>query len=169
MGRAVRLEVISRSMEPMLRRGDHIWVAQASPLQLAQGDLVTFQVNSGVYTHRLIAQDEHTLSTKGDNHFHLDKPVSHTAVFGRVIAIERGGTRLDLRTQQWWPFLRLQGWLAGLEGQTYLTWRRLLNHSGLLSIIVPTRLLQLAFQILHHIMFAVALRYGGRSSKSSST
>lgn len=78
--------VTSGSMEPAFSRGDLIYTQAAAFDELSVGDVVTFQSDSGILTHRIYSIDLNTASlrTKADASPYLD-PVSVTEdmVIGR--------------------------------------------------------------------------------------
>ncbi|MEG1720346.1 MAG: signal peptidase I [Pseudoflavonifractor sp.] len=80
--------VSSVSMEPALRRGDLLFVAPVTLAALEPGNLLTYQVNGAVLTHRVYALDEATgvVRTKADAQDHLDPlPVTEDQFIGRPV------------------------------------------------------------------------------------
>lgn len=69
-GDVVLLSVLSGSMNPMLRVGDIIVVAQVDPTTIVPGDVIAFTDPAGrkniIITHRVIACTEEGFQTKGD-------------------------------------------------------------------------------------------------------
>lgn len=108
-GNELRLRVDGDSMTPLIRPGDVVIVKPAALHQLACGDVVTVRRPSGdIVSHRIIIRSDTALVTKGDNMRRPD-PVWHAGdVLGRVVIIERGDTRIDLRS----PRLQVVGWLV---------------------------------------------------------
>ncbi len=91
--------VASWSMYPTLCKGDRLELGPAEPLQL--GDLVVFRRPFGLVCHRVVAQQEQVLLTKGDANSGLPEPVMFEDVLGIVVAVVRGTTRVataDLAT-----------------------------------------------------------------------
>jgi signal peptidase I len=99
--RKIRLEVISRSMFPMLKPGDIVVVERAPSESLRIGDLVVSRRRGEFITHRLVARGAESWITKGDAQRHLDPPASRDAIFGKVVAIEHKGAQINLQTSYW--------------------------------------------------------------------
>ena len=53
-GDSVRFEVVSNSMQPIMKRGDGIIVEIAALPEISRGDIVLIQRESDYLTHRLI-------------------------------------------------------------------------------------------------------------------
>lgn len=81
--------VLTGSMEPEIPVGSMIYVAPADPAELAEGDVVTFENESGdIVTHRVESNRavEGELITKGDANEGEDlAPVPYSAVRGKVV------------------------------------------------------------------------------------
>ena len=91
--------VASWSMYPTLCKGDRLELGPAEPLHV--GDLVVFRRPFGLVCHRLVAQQEQDLLTKGDANSGAPEPVLFRDVLGIVVAVVRGSTRVataDLAT-----------------------------------------------------------------------
>lgn len=113
------LHVSGTSMQPVIRRGDRVWVECVSPDVLCRGDLVVIQRDTGLVTHRLVARHAASCLTKGDSCLLLDPPLPMLALRGRVVRIERGTAHIDLRRSPWRLTNRWLGWLGWLQGQTF--------------------------------------------------
>lgn len=116
--RAIKLEVISGSMLPMLKPGDKVLVDRAQADSLRIGDLVVTRKRGEFITHRLVGRGAETWITKGDGLRHLDPPVAKDAILGKVVSIERKGVKIDLQTSFW-------NWMNFSLGYIYL-WEGLL-------------------------------------------
>jgi signal peptidase I len=131
----LRLKVTSRSMDPILRIGDHVLVQSTSPSLIRCGDLIVTRREDGYLTHRLLTVDERGWHTKGDRNQMADAPVDASIIVGLVIAIERQGKlrNIRLRPQCW--ITRVQRWLgwqeikcnSQLEGRTARVISRVLS------------------------------------------
>lgn len=91
--------VTSWSMYPTLCKGDRLELGPAEPLHV--GDLVVFRRPFGLVCHRLVAQQEQVLLTKGDASSGPPDRVLLKDVLGIVVAVVRGSTRVvtaDLAT-----------------------------------------------------------------------
>ncbi|WP_246142308.1 signal peptidase I [Lacisediminihabitans profunda] len=90
---AIPRTVLTQSMEPVLPPGTLIVVRPVKPDQVAVGDVVTYQIESGkpdVITHRVIAIDftpsgTRSFTFKGDNNAVADAdPVREVQIVGRL-------------------------------------------------------------------------------------
>lgn len=93
-GQAVRVKVISDSMEPLLQAGDTL-VLSRFPIEYVAdieefiGEMVTVVVGNTLITHRLIGYDKGSVQTAADRSGAIDPLVPIDALLGRVIARER--------------------------------------------------------------------------------
>jgi len=122
-GDLTRLRVAGHSMAPLVERGDLVLVQRANLEDLHRGDLLLVEQGGDFLVHRLIAADVHGLHTKGDNASHADSPLTPQAVLGRVVAVERGGRRIDLGAARWPLVNRLLGLLGWGEVQLFTAGR----------------------------------------------
>ena len=97
----LRLNVISDSMRPLLRRDDRIIVKPIEPHFLRPGAVIVVQQGGEWITHRLVAVDERGWHTQGDNARYRDEAVTAEKIVGQVIAIERGTRTIDLQKPRW--------------------------------------------------------------------
>ena len=65
--------VISNSMSPAIMKGDLIIAKAATKYQ--KGDVISFKINDGVATHRVVAVSERGLYTKGDANSQRDSEI----------------------------------------------------------------------------------------------
>lgn len=114
-GTALRLYVISQSMQPLLQPGDAVRVEPIHVEQIQPGDMVVFQRGTTLITHRLIKTDSQRWWTKGDKCYQFDLPVSPLACIGRVCAIERDGVSVALHSKCWHRISRLLTWWSFCE------------------------------------------------------
>ncbi len=79
--------VLSGSMEPVIHTGSMVYVREADPAELAEGDIITFRMVGGVTaTHRIIEVTEEGFVTKGDaNDFADNNVVAPESVIGRYV------------------------------------------------------------------------------------
>jgi signal peptidase I len=93
------------SMLPTIRPGDVLEVHRESMGGISIGDVVVFEREARLVTHRVVeklTKPERTLLiTRGDALRAPDPPVSPEELLGRVTAILRGGRRLDPRLTPW--------------------------------------------------------------------
>jgi len=116
-GETLRLKVTSRSMSPGLETDDWVIVKPLLPGELARGDIVVYERDGLLITHRLIGQQGDLWLTKGDWVKSLDAPVSQQALVGLVIAAERNHQRHSLRTPLRVGLGRVLGWLGLMQVQ----------------------------------------------------
>jgi hypothetical protein len=111
-GKDVRLHVDGMSMVPTLKPGDTIVVRQVAPHLLEMGDLVVVRREHDLVTHRLVWRKSEQWLMKGDNSRYFDPPAAAEMILGKVIAIERKDTGIDLQKA---GRRSLKRWLAGLS------------------------------------------------------
>lgn len=87
----VVMVVKGASMLPYLKEGNRVWLQLVKENQLEAGDLVAFEFNQVIFTHRVIKKGSNLLLTKGDNSIFPDPPITIDQVLGKVIAFERDG------------------------------------------------------------------------------
>lgn len=80
--------VLTGSMRPEINPGDVIIVKKINIEDVNSGDIITFNKDSEVITHRAIEAKDNGIVTKGDNNNVLDSgQVTSTSLIGRVILI----------------------------------------------------------------------------------
>ena len=79
-------EVASGSMEPTLYVDDVILV-NVTQDNLKKGDIIAFQSDDVVITHRIILIDGDMITVKGDSNNTIDKPINRSQVIGKVVKI----------------------------------------------------------------------------------
>ena len=95
-----RLRMISNSMAPLLKAGDTITVSRIAPGQIRMGDLIVFQQQTGLVTHRAILSirrtGTHRIYERSDRYGRVSR-IPADQVLGRVKEISRGprSRRLD--------------------------------------------------------------------------
>ncbi len=100
-GVALRLTVISGSMEPLIRPGDIVVTQPMENAPLRPGDVVVVQRGTAWVTHRVLRAVASGCSTQGDNSWLPDEPVALADVVGCVVSIERGTRSVDLQSVRW--------------------------------------------------------------------
>ena len=76
--------VISRSMWPVLNRGDLILIKGASRDEIDVGTILVFRHEGGIALHRGVRIDGDTIVTKGDANPEEDDPIGFDDVVGRL-------------------------------------------------------------------------------------
>lgn len=75
--------VISRSMWPVLNRGDIIFVKATTREEIHVGSIIIFRHSNGIAIHRVIRLSGDTIVTKGDANTEEDPPITFADVVGR--------------------------------------------------------------------------------------
>lgn len=114
-------------MDPFIKLGDDIYVKHELPDSLMIGDVVAIMRDNDIVTHRLVSIRKEGYFCKGDNTYIPDPPVSGEQIFGKVVAIERAGKRIDLDNEYWKIRNRVLGRLGNMENQLYFLGVRLVN------------------------------------------
>jgi signal peptidase I len=100
-----RLAASGSSMLPTIRPGDVLEVHRESMAAVSIGDIVVFEREARLVTHRVVEKvlgpERTLLITRGDALRAADPPVTPEELLGRVTAILRGGRRLDPRRTRW--------------------------------------------------------------------
>lgn len=103
-------EVVSGSMEPEIPVGSVIYVKSAEPEEIGTGDIIAFQKNGSVITHRVVENrlEEREFITKGDANRTEDMtPVAYESLVGKeAFHIPRVGFLMTV--------------LAGTAGKVYV-------------------------------------------------
>jgi len=79
-------EVASGSMEPALHINDVILVKITNE-NLKTGDIIAFNSEKAIITHRILFMDGDIITVKGDNNDVVDKPITRIQVIGKVIKV----------------------------------------------------------------------------------
>lgn len=113
-GGQARLRVQGSSMLPLLRPGDTVCIAPCCPEHVRPGEIIIFQRGNTLITHRVLACSAHSLQTRGDSCRFSDAPIQAADILGRVVAIERDGSRHPIKQRAWHRLYRVPGMLAML-------------------------------------------------------
>lgn len=121
-GIAVRIRVVGRSMEPMIRSNDHVVIEPITgPIRIGQIVLFRHPQSAVACIHRVVWRERGCWRTKGDALKSLDPPVDSEQILGRVTAIEREGVpRRDLRS--WAERVRAIAMVSRSFGGVVLRW-----------------------------------------------
>lgn len=101
-GLSVRFRAGGGSMSPTIRDGEHLIVAPVDAARISVGDVVFCQMRRGPVAHRVCAIEadpdgERQFVLYGDASLDGDLPATGRQLRGQVVAVERGGARLDLK------------------------------------------------------------------------
>ena len=100
-GASVHLSVISQSMSPLLKTGDIVIVEHVAQNEYNPGDIIVFESNRSMITHRLLAKQENHWLTKGDNAINPDPPLRPELILGKVSAIQKENHILKIHSRFW--------------------------------------------------------------------
>lgn len=79
-------EVASGSMEPALYTHDVILIDIGNE-NLKNNDIIAFQNENSIITHRIVFIDGDTITVKGDNNNTIDSPINKSQVIGKVVKV----------------------------------------------------------------------------------
>ena len=79
------LEVLTGSMTDTIKIGDGVIVELTKDIK--ENDIIVYQKENELITHRLIKKEENELITKGDANNVQDEPITEDMVIGKVIKI----------------------------------------------------------------------------------
>jgi len=117
-GKALRFQARGASMSPLVRDGDVLLVQPAQRRGVRVGDVVLCRNEMGhVVVHRVVRRlmgpTGRRFVVQGDQVARPDGVIPGAQVYGRVVAIERAGARLETSR----PLMRLLGALAVLRSR----------------------------------------------------
>ena len=111
MDNEMAIPVTGWSMAPLLWPGDRVLLGEG-PVRV--GDVVVIRAPERLVVHRVVAlvggdgDAANWIVTRGDRVRRCDAPVPPSAILGRVIDVERAGTRPSAATAarrpRWWPW-----------------------------------------------------------------
>ena len=79
--------VISRSMWPVLNRGDIVFVKATTREEIKVGTILVFKHGEGIAIHRVVRLSGDTIVTKGDANSKEDDPITFDDVVGRLPSV----------------------------------------------------------------------------------
>lgn len=77
--------IVSNSMQPIIDPGDVIFIKKININALKVGDVITFEKDSFIATHRIIEIQEDKVITQGDNNNISDEPIDKSSIIGEYI------------------------------------------------------------------------------------
>jgi signal peptidase I len=103
-------------MHPTIRSGELITVAPVAPSEVKAGDVVLYRLDRhrrGVIAHRVVGIERTDRGVvrfvfRGDAADCCDAPVATDQVLGKVLAVDRAGCRIGVRSRR--PTLRRLLW-----------------------------------------------------------
>lgn len=115
-GKEVSLKVAQGSMQPLINPGDRVVVKDCRAENLIPGDIILYEKEGTLYTHRFLYRRELSLLTKGDNALFLDTPFPKEQLLGKVITIKKKSRTIDLRKRSWRIINSVLAILSLIEG-----------------------------------------------------
>ena len=94
-GHAVQFQARGDSMYPLIRDHDYLHVEPCD--QIRVGDIVLVLADRGLTAHRVIAQRDGMIVTRGDNAPAPDDAVAREKVLGKVTSAIRDGREIKVR------------------------------------------------------------------------
>ena len=79
-------EVASGSMEPTLQIND-VLLVKVNDNDLKKDDIIAYQQDDSVITHRIVVVDNDNLIVKGDANNTVDSPITKSQVIGKVVKV----------------------------------------------------------------------------------
>ncbi len=104
-GHAVQFQARGDSMHPLIRDHDCLHVEPADRIRV--GDIVLVLAERGLTAHRVIANREGMVITRGDNAPVPDDAVPRSKVLGTVTAVIRDGREVRVRGLRAWVIGRM--------------------------------------------------------------
>ena len=100
-GQSVRFSAPGRSMYPTIREGAPITVQPVSPSAVQKGDIILYRWRQGVIAHRIVEienpkGESSRFVLRGDASGACAESVIPEQILGKVVAVDRGGRRIDL-------------------------------------------------------------------------
>ena len=77
--------IVSNSMQPTIDPGDVIFIKKTNINDLEVGDVITFQKDNMIATHRIIEIQDENVITQGDNNNLQDDPLSKENIIGEYM------------------------------------------------------------------------------------
>lgn len=77
--------IVSNSMQPTIDPGDVIFIKKSNVEDLEVGDVITFQKENFIATHRIIEIQGENVITQGDNNNLQDDPLSKENIIGEYM------------------------------------------------------------------------------------
>ena len=111
---ALRLRVNGFSMLPSIWPGDIACVSRVAAYR--PGDVVLFSRKGRLFIHRVVEMSGGAVVTRGDSMLDADPPVRAGDLLGRVVSIERGGSRVAVAREVSWE-RRVVGAVLGQSGR----------------------------------------------------
>ena len=104
------------SMFPFLLPSDILRVKPVSPQSLKRGQIVVYELNQKIISHRYIKTVNEMIICKGDGLIHYDAPVSNKNLLGVVVARTRNNKTKTLTSARTRVVEYLQSWTTGVSG-----------------------------------------------------
>lgn len=119
-GQSVRFSAPGRSMYPTIREGEPITVQPVSPSAVQKGDIILYRWRQGVIAHRIVGIENPNGESarfvlRGDASGACAESVKPEQILGKVVAVDRGGRRIDLYSTRLKIERMLRAWAAAFK------------------------------------------------------
>ncbi len=104
------------SMFPFLLPSDILRVKPVSPQSLKRGQIVVYELNHKIISHRYIKTANRMIICKGDGLIHYDAPILPENLLGVVIARTRNNKIKSLTSTGTRVMEYMQSWTTGVSG-----------------------------------------------------
>ena len=93
--------VSGRSMLPTIETGEKILIRSVRSEQIKIGDIVVYETNNKIISHRIVSSGPLRFMIKGDHEL-VWRTYNHDCILGKVISIEKhDGCIINLETRTW--------------------------------------------------------------------
>ncbi len=75
--------VASNSMSPEIKIDDFLFVKKFDDYQV--GDVIAFESDNKIITHRIISKTNKNIITKGDQNTQIDDPITENQILGKIV------------------------------------------------------------------------------------
>lgn len=102
----LRMSALGASMVPAIFPGDVLTIGRQDAAAIRSGDIVLRTHEDRFFVHRVVGRSESSsgvlLLTRGDALMQPDPPLGENELLGKVVCIERGGTKLPAVSHLTW-------------------------------------------------------------------
>lgn len=104
-GETVDITLTGHCMNPLLCENDIITVKPLSADRLRCGDIVLYQIDGRLKSHRflrkIVVDGQRFLLTKSDRRYSIDQPVPVSDLLGKIIQVNKKGDVIDYESTNW--------------------------------------------------------------------
>ena len=118
-GYRMRFRAEGSSMWPTIQPGDAITVEPATATEIKLKDIVLYRTGRRVIGHRVVRIEtrngERVLLARGDAGRGAGEPVAVQQILGKVVAVEREGCKIDLKSRRAKMKHSMRAWALSLK------------------------------------------------------